>query len=302
MYNDFEMGGNRNNYGVLNVMKSSNGYAPGPGFNNEVAGFKNIFKKSTPTTDPNTLLASPQITAGLINDMTIFGGYQSNGYGVLNLIKYSQVSQSNLYGVKTSVIPDTGVNINSGNFANRAIYGIYSEIDSAVGSLPNSYAGFFKGKVSVNGSLVVGSDVSLKENIKDYKGGVDLVKAMLPKSYNLKAEKDDVNRKIHTGFVAQDVELVAPDLVYTIRQPGKTNIKQESVEKTRYEYIKDVNGNLSLKPVKYIETNEVRSEDPSIQLKAVNYIEIIPILLQAIKEQQVIIEQLQADVEKLKKK
>jgi hypothetical protein len=73
------------------------------------------------------------------------------------------------------------------------------------------------------------------------------------------------------GFTAQNVEAVFPELVSTSHQPGKENGTTE-FDKTGLDY------------------------------KAVNYIQLIPILTQAIQEQQEQIVKLQKQVELLLKK
>lgn len=315
LYNDFEMKGNKNNYGVYNVMKSNNGYAPGgagvfvPGsctnpdnYDYEVIGVKNIFKRSDSSNVKNTSIDSIagylQKTIGVLNDMNIYGGFQSNGYGVYNLMKIPKNSITNVYGVRTEIIP--GIGGYTVPNAPGIMIGIYSSVDSAYTN--TALAAYFNGNVTVNGTLLQMSDVSLKENINDLSGAISIVKSLAAKTYNLKSEKDNSERKLHSGFIAQDVEKVAPNMVTTMMQPGKTIIKEQLIESIKYESDRDNQGNPTVKSVKVIERKEIKTEEPPTQLKAVNYIEIIPILLQAIKEQQVIIEQLQADVEKLKKK
>ncbi len=299
LYNDFEMSGNKSNYGVYNVLKSNDNYAPGNTYDYEAAGVKNIFKKSD-ATNATTLNGFLQKTIGLYNDMAIYGGNSSNGYGVFNLMKITQTSPSNVYGLRTEILPDVGVNTTLGSFLPGNLYGIYSVIDSSLMSRPNAYAAVFSGKVLINGALLTTSDISLKENITDYKDALSIIKKLTPKSYNIKSERDDPNRKLHSGLVAQEVELVAPDLVSTFNQPGKQRIKVENIEVTKYELEKDKNGNPIVSTTKTIEKKETKTEDPSTPLKVVNYMELIPILMQAIKEQQAIIEQLQKDVDKLK--
>lgn len=303
LYNDFEMKGNKNNYGVYNALKSNNGYAPEANYGYEVAGVKNIFKKSDSTSTKNTstdsLFGYQQKTIGLYNDMTIYGGIQSNAYGVYNLMKIPRNSITNIYGVRTEIIPDVGTGYTASNPPGVMI-GVYSVVDSAY--INTALAAYFKGNVTVNGTLTQLSDVSLKENINDLSGAISMIKNLAPKTYNLKSEKGNSERKLHSGFIAQDVEKVATNFVINIMQPGKTIIKEQVVEVVKYELDKDNQGNPTVKTVKVNEKREIKTEEPPTQLKAVNYIEMIPLLLQAIKEQQAIIEQLQKDVELLKKK
>jgi Chaperone of endosialidase len=301
LYNDFEMSGNKSNYGVYNVLKSNDGYAPSNVYDYEVAGVKNILKKSA-NAIPANLNGFLQKTIGLYNDIAVYGGNSSNGYGVFNLMKITQSSPSNVYGIRTELLPDAGVNTTLGSFLPGNLYGIYSTVDSSLINRPNAYAAVFSGKVLVNGTLLTTSDISLKENITDYKDALSVIKKLTPKTYNIKSEKDDPSRKLHAGLVAQEVELVAPDLVSIFNQPGKQRIKEENIEVIKFELDKDKNGNTIVKTVKTIEKKETKTEDPATPLKVVNYMELIPILMQAIKEQQATIEQLQKDIDKIKVK
>jgi Chaperone of endosialidase len=64
------------------------------------------------------------------------------------------------------------------------------------------------------GTVTAPSDIVLKENITDLGLTIDLNKIMElnPKSYTYKKDKKD--KKIHYGLIAQEMELVYPDLVY----------------------------------------------------------------------------------------
>lgn len=98
---------------------------------------------------------------------------------------------------------------------------------------------------TIYGTVVAPSDVTVKENIRDLSLEVDFNKLLElePKQYTY---KDDLEHKIHYGLVAQDVEKVYPELIYSIQ--GDT--------------------------------------DDSHTLKSVNYVEIIPLLLLKIQDLQ----------------
>ncbi|MBQ6062052.1 MAG: tail fiber domain-containing protein [Prevotella sp.] len=143
--------------------------------------------------------------------------------------------------------------------------------------LDGRYAGFFQGNVKVtgtiNGVVVSSSDGRLKENIEEIDDGesvLERINLLNPIKYNYKNEETDgkemdddmkalvgkygkpaeqpnqVMKKKHYGFVAQELQEIYPDLVY-----------------------ESDNGYL-----------------------AVNYTELIPIMLQSIKELNAKVEQL----------
>lgn len=70
------------------------------------------------------------------------------------------------------------------------------------------------------GAWAVFSDERLKENISDYNEGLDLILKVRPInfSYNAKmrelvGESESVNGKIFQGVIAQELQLIAPDMV-----------------------------------------------------------------------------------------
>lgn len=103
------------------------------------------------------------------------------------------------------------------------------------------------------------SDKQFKKDIKDLTNSLDYIQKINGKSYlwNKDSNKDmNFDEGLHSGFIAQDLELVLPHLVTT-----------------------DSKGN-----------------------KAVNYIELIPYLVEAIKEQQVQIREQKVMIEELTNK
>jgi len=93
------------------------------------------------------------------------------------------------------------------------------------------------GPVTVSGTLVHHSDKRLKENIKNItQNEKDKILQLVPKTYNF---IDDTKKTKHYGIIAQEVELIYPELVKTDKTNG---------------------------------------------MKSLNYIELIPLLLEQIKE------------------
>lgn len=71
----------------------------------------------------------------------------------------------------------------------------------------------YAGNVSIAGTLVQGSDVNRKTNIADISNGLELIKQLLPKSFQW-VDGDDSE---HWGFIAQDVQEVIPSAVKSFK-------------------------------------------------------------------------------------
>ncbi|MCL4857541.1 MAG: tail fiber domain-containing protein [Flavobacteriales bacterium] len=109
------------------------------------------------------------------------------------------------------------------------------------------------------GSWAVFSDARSKENVIDYKKGLNELLKLRPVSFNYKSEFNWGN-KTYVGLIAQEVEKVVPTMVEE----------------------KEING---IKDFKEVDPNEI------------NYM-----LINAIKEQQKMIDDLKKEVELLKNK
>lgn len=295
VYNDFEMAGNKNNYGVYNALKLNNNYSP----SYATTGIKNFIKISSTANAAN--LVGVVRTIGLDNDIELYGNV--NNYGIYNILKMTQAYTGTTFGIRTEITHAAGVDTATA-FSPNFRYGVFSDVKSSYGAggLQNGYAGYFVGSVVINGSFQQTSDIKLKENIEDFTGALSIIKRIIPKKYNLRAEGNNSNRKKHIGFIAQDMETVMPDLVSDVVQPSKMKLEESIVEVTKHEIERDNRGNPVVKVTKVNEKQEKRVEGLPETMKAINYSELIPVLLQAIKEQQAIIEQLQTDVEALKRR
>jgi len=119
---------------------------------------------------------------------------------------------------------------------------------------------------SVNG-LNQSSDARLKKDILPLSNSLDKVMKMNPVSYHWKV--DDGNT--HIGFLAQELDEVLPEVV---RKPVG---RQASAD-------------------------DARTVNPQDDVYAVNYSEIIPVLVKAIQEQQEIIRQLEERIVKMENK
>jgi hypothetical protein len=152
-----------------------------------------------------------------------------------------------------------------------------------------SYAGLFNGDVYTTGSYLP-SDQKLKQNIKDASNAMDIVNQLHPKIYQY---RQDGNYKLMNfpkgdryGLISEDVEKVLPNLV----------------KETKYDVTKSVETEMRdpKDPSKQIKVSNLQKTGETIDFKAVNYTELIPILIKGMQEQQQTIETQQQQINDLK--
>lgn len=120
---------------------------------------------------------------------------------------------------------------------------------------------YIPGNLVVDGTITNPSDLSLKENIVEISAELsDTVMRLKPTQFTYKT---DTQHKVHYGFIAQEFEEHLPELV--------TN-KPTS----------NINYNPSIN--KHLETN----------IKAINYLEVLPLLVHKIQTMQKEIDELKA--------
>jgi endosialidase-like protein/type IX secretion system substrate protein len=236
----------------------------------------------------------------------VYGYSDSAGYGVYGIS--SRLLKDNgstgvygnaYYGVKADgVIGVRTTGISAGVFAvgtGATSYGVYGNSDHigvyGIGTIDygiygtvidgSGYAGYFAGNVFSSGNYI-GSDRTLKKSIADFTKAIDIINKLQPKTYEF---RQDGNYKLmhlsqgkHYGFIAQDLEQVLPELVKETK--FETRLAQPLTE----------SGTL---PV-------AQEQSEVINFKAVNYTEIIPILVKAVQEQQTQIQAQQTQIEELK--
>jgi hypothetical protein len=153
-------------------------------------------------------------------------------------------------------------------------YGVYATASGGSGSF--TPAGYFDGELWY-GSLHSTSDRMFKKNIRDYEGGIKTVMALRPRIYEMKTEefngKMNLPKGTQIGLVAQEVETVLPEIVSEGVAPAHLT-KDERKKHVRKE------------PTRY---------------KGVNYVELIPVMLKAIQEQQKQIEAQALEIAALKR-
>lgn len=155
----------------------------------------------------------------------------------------------------------------TGNNVNYGVYGY------AVNASTN-YAVYAMGDLAYTGSLIHASDAKFKENVKPIGQVLSKVMAIAPKSYTFRHDAAYRTMNFSSGnqygVIAQQIEKVFPSLVVNAIDPG-------------------------------IDPKNPKATPHLIHYKGVKYLQMIPILLEAIKEQQQEIQQLKSEIEQMKK-
>jgi len=175
------------------------------------------------------------------------------------------------YGVAVDVSGGTGTNIGVRAFANGGsiAYGVWGYAQGA--SSGTNYAIYSQGNSFASGGNWTGSDSRLKINVAGFDGALSRIGQLPVKTYHFDNEKYptfNFPTQRQYGIMAQDLEKVFPEMVLESDHP-----------------IPDENGELT---------------EETVEIKAVNYVQLIPVLVKAVQEQQVIIESQKVELETLK--
>ncbi len=157
----------------------------------------------------------------------------------------------------------------------------YGVVGNASGT--NSRAGIFYGDLEYTGALLHSSDRKLKKNISEIRNCLNVITKLSPKEYEYRTDEFPTMRlpKSHQmGLVAQDVEVVMPELV------GEATVPVAAPSPSDEEVAQKGNGQVFPKKVE--------------TYKTVDYVALIPVLVGAIKEQQEQIEILKKQLERNK--
>ena len=178
--------------------------------------------------------------------------YGSGGWGSYNYL-YSNGGNGTKYGLYTRIFCGSGDGTGSR-------YALYSSAGCTGG-----YSGYFVGDVYIQGNMTITSDASKKTNVQTLTGALGLINQLQPKTYNYKfAENPGLPAEKQYGFIAQDLEQVLPELVKDV------DAYKESDKET--------------------EDGMVQMPTPEGTIKTVNYIALIPILVEGMQEQQKMID------------
>ena len=206
---------------------------------------------------------------GFYNSVTGVGNTNS-AFGNYNIVTKNSGSSGMAMGSENDVYnygTGTTYGVYGYGYGGSNAYGVYGVASAASGS---NYGLYCSGNGFYTGTWLNVSDRQFKENIQPYTGALDKILKLQPKTFTMKRQQFDymnLPEGPQIGLIAQEVEQVIPELVENGTHPGPMNR----------------------------ETHEPAGEP--IQLKAMNYIGLTPVLVQAIKEQQQQIEDLKKIVE-----
>jgi len=200
-------------------------------------------------------------------------GYTSNNGGATYGLRQtgSIGTWGAIQGELDSTLPVASSGVN-GTVSATSHYGVRG-FKPAGGS---GFGGIFYNDLGYTGGFYFLSDKRLKKNIKPLTNVLETIKSIPFYTYNFKTEEYDIlgGEEMHYGVMANELLTILPSLVKTkIINAG--NIRSVSIDK--------------------------QPKSVPFEVNAVNYLELIPIAIQGIKEQQKIIEDLNDRITTLEK-
>lgn len=183
----------------------------------------------------------------------------------------TNLTGSGLYGVH---IPATGAGVASWGISNS------SDAIGVLGQVPTTgtwlgYGGYFTGGLGYEDGLYNLSDSRAKKNIKPLDGALDKVLKLNGYTYQYNTETGMSNdTRTYIGFVAQEVKAIFPEAVAEKLRKHDTGIAGKNAS-----------------------TEKFSSETFNV----VDYVSLVPVLVEAIKEQEARIKNLEAQLLELKK-
>lgn len=181
---------------------------------------------------------------------------------------YSGGSGRGVYGYSVNGI--------GGYFYSANYYGLWA----ATGRSDNYYAAVFDGNTYCYNSYLT-SDKSLKQNVEEFGDALSIINKLKPRNYEFRHDGKFAALNLptgrHYGLIAQELEEVLPNLVK--ESPHQlNNFKPEPILPT------PENGNLpTVTPVQK-STEGTTQQGEVLNIKAVNYTELIPILVKGMQE------------------
>jgi len=195
---------------------------------------------------------------------------------VEGIINYSGSASapSGVFGLAISnTNTQTGVGVR-GSTNGRDGYGVWGARVGTTGTL--GFGGVFQNGLGYTGALSNLSDSKTKKNVKPMDNALEIIMNLKGVNYEFDLEKYPylgLSAGKQFGFIAQDMAAIVPELVEI--------------------HNLDVNG---CKP----QTDKSENNTEFEQFNMVNYIGVVPILVEGMKEQQKMIEELKAEIEFLK--
>jgi len=219
---------------------------------------------------------------GLYGTSSDYAGVYASGpsYGVIGTGSTGLYGSSSANGGYGLYAYTSGTTAYAGYFLSANYRGIYVESD------PSWFAGYFVGDVYATGSFI-SSDARVKKDIKDFSNAMDIIGQLQPKNYEYRSDGNFASMNLpkgrHYGMLAQDLEKILPNLV-------KEEKHEFTNKDTRARELKlTAEGKVPTGESVVASKNETRE---GMDLKAVNYTELIPIIVKGMQEQQTKIEEL----------
>ncbi len=233
-------------------LQSANGFAINTGGINQRLAMDNTGRTSL---NRATVAGASQLYVQSSNLWNLYSnndlGNSSATYGIEAVA--DGTGTGNRYGVRGEAGGSTG---------NR--YGVYGSATANTGS----WAGYLNGNFYYTGSLTSTSDSSLKRNIKDLEGSLYKVMQLKPRSYEFRTDEYNyinLAQGKQLGFIAQEVKKVFPELVDEASHSFRVSEKNSKF-------------------------GDTACLEKKMNIMSMNYISLVPVLTQAIQEQQAIID------------
>jgi hypothetical protein len=218
--------------------------------------------------------------AGLYALGGTYGIYASGNYGLYGSGTSYGVYASSYNGTGIDAESTNGIGVDGYSYGNYAGYfvstnahGIYAK---AVRTDAGIYAAVFQGSTYAYGTYNT-SDERVKKNITDFRDGMALINQLKPKAYQFRNDGKYANLNLpkgnHFGFLAQDVEKLFPGLV----GEAPLEIEKTSVNAMSQNTGLDTSNRTALKM-------QSLKRPETMQVKAINYTELIPVIIKGMQE------------------
>lgn len=185
-------------------------------------------------------------------------GESGGGVGVLGL-SYSNIAVNGFSELN-----------NGGNFESTSNDGLVAKTSNS-----DAFAGLFYGDVYTTGSYLP-SDINIKGNVQQLGNAMAIIKKLKPVSYeytsDLKYASLSLPKGSHYGLIAQEIEKVLPQLV-------KESLHSLRVVKPEKVLSMSKDDHKAIAAFTQTQNNE------KIKIKAVNYTELISIIIKGMQEQ-----------------
>jgi hypothetical protein len=217
----------------------------------------------------------------------------------------------NSYGVYGNSNGTTGYGV-YGNSNGTSGYGVYGNANgffgyggyfystkniglrAATGRSDKNWAGVFDGNVYAFGAYQT-SDQNLKKNIEDFGDAMNIINRLRPRNYEFRKDgkfsKLNLPQGKHYGLISQELQTVLPNLISDV---------ETEVGSAPAETIKPTEENGKASAITLQGENKETGTKEMIDIKAVNYIELIPIIIKALQELDQENTQLKSELEELK--